>query len=431
VTAWVVWASKVLNAVLGFAISIVIARALGPGGRAEYFLASTVAVGVFAVSHLSLDQAVFWAVAEQKATVGRIGRTLAPVALVIFGWTVGLFLLLTRVGHLLAHVPNRTALVAAFLPPIMFLNFVGQAVLFAIDQARWASVFLVGSAILQLLGVGGLAASGDITSANVLIVSGLSTLVGALANFVVIAGHMREGEELDLRWQPLVGMGLRNHPAVIGLWLALRADVIIVAALVSKRDLGLYSLAVTLAEAILFASDALAVAALGRHRRLKREASIAYAVEVASTAASVAAIQVVAVAAVGWPLILVAYGHSWLGAYPALVCLAPGTIALAYMRPLGAGFIRANRPLERSIVMGAAAAVNVLGAYFGARTFGIIGAAVASTMAYAVGAVLLSWRVRLTLGVSAWKGPRLRGPGIPCEDELVAAETSSARAEPL
>jgi O-antigen/teichoic acid export membrane protein len=403
VTAWVVWASKVTNALLGFAISIVIARALGPDGRAEYFLASTVAVGVFAACHLSLDQAIFWAVAEHHATIKRIARTLAPVAALTFGATIAVFLLLTQVGHLLADIPQSTAFVAAFLAPIMLLNFLAQAILYAIDKARWASFVVVGTAVLQLLGVVAVAAADQLTSTNVLVISGLTTLVGALANFGMVLRHTNEGDhDVDVPWRSLVGMGLRNHPAVICLWLALRADVIIVAALVSKHDLGLYSLAVTLAEAILFASDALAVAALGRHRTMERQASVTYSVEVASTAARVAAAQVVAVAAFGWPLILLAYGRSWLGAYPPLVCLAPGTIALAYMRPLGAGFIRANRPLERSMVMAVAAVVNVIGAYIGARELGIVGAAVGSTIAYTIGALLLGWRVRISLGVGPW-----------------------------
>jgi O-antigen/teichoic acid export membrane protein len=200
----------------------------------------------------------------------------------------------------------------------------------------------------------------------------------------------------------LLGVGLRNHLAVVGLWLALRADVVIVAQLVNKRDLGLYSLAVTLAEVMLLATDALALSALGRHRALRREASISYSVAVASQAARVAAMESLLVIGLGWPLILLAYGHEWLGAYPVLLCLAPGTIALGYMRPLGAAFIRAGRALERSAVMAAAATVNVGGALLATPLLGILGAAITSTSAYALGAALLAWRVRSSLGLKPW-----------------------------
>ena len=44
----VIFGSKLLNAALGFIASVVIARALLPEGRAEYFLTSTLVVGAFA-----------------------------------------------------------------------------------------------------------------------------------------------------------------------------------------------------------------------------------------------------------------------------------------------------------------------------------------------------------------------------------------------
>lgn len=408
-TAWVVWAAKVANALIGFATSILIARLLGPSGRAEYFLGATVAAGVFATCHLSLDQSIFWAVAEKRASVRRIVKTLAPISLALAGGCFGVYWLVDRIG-LLGHLPHGTAVVGAFLAPVLLARFLVDAILYTTDRSRLASASLVATAILQLLGIAALAASGNITSTTVLAVSGASTLLGGIGNAVAVVRTRSAGTVGRVGLRSLLGIGLRNHLAVIGLWLALRADVIIVAQLVSKHDLGLYSLAVTLAEVILLATDALALSALGKHRTLEREESMSYSVKVASGSARIAAIEVLLVAAFGWPLILLAYGRSWLGVYPVLLCLAPGTIALGYMRPLGAGFIRAGRALERSIVMVAAAAVNVGGALVATPLFGIIGAAATSTLAYAIGAALLAWRVRSSLGLRPWVKARLVWP---------------------
>jgi O-antigen/teichoic acid export membrane protein len=406
VTAWILWASKVATALVGFVTSILIARWLGPSGRAEYFLGATVAAGVFATCHLSLDQSIFWAIAERLASVVRIVRTLAPVTVALAVACFGLYWVVDRVG-LLDELPYGTAIVAAFLAPILLARFLLDAILYATDRARLASVSLVATAVLQLGGIAALGAVGRISSATVLAVSGASTLVGGIGNAMAVIRTASDGTVGRVDARSLLHIGLHNHLAVVGLWLALRADVIIVAQLVSKRDLGLYSLAVTLAEVVLLATDAVALSALGRHRTLEREASVSYSVEVASRAARIAAAEVLFVAALGWPLILVAYGRSWLGAYPPLLCLAPGTIALAYMRPLGAGFIRAGRAFERSIVMAGAAVVNVAGALVGTHAFGIIGAAAASTVAYGTGGLLVAWRVHASLGVHPWAGRRV------------------------
>jgi O-antigen/teichoic acid export membrane protein len=409
VTAWVVWAAKVANALIGFATSVLIARLLGPGGRAEYFLGATVAAGVFATCHLSLDQSIFWAVAEKRASVRRVVKTLAPILLALALGSLGVYWLVDLIG-LLGHLPHGTAVVGAFLAPILLGRFLVDAILYTTDRSRLASASLVATGILQLIGIAALAASGQVTSTTVLAVSGASTLLGGIGNAIAVARTKSVGPAGRVGVRSLLGIGLRNHLAVVGLWLALRADVIIVAQLVSKRDLGLYSLAVTLAEVILLATDALALSALGKHRTLERQASMAYSVKIASGSTSIAAIEVLLVAALGWPLILLAYGRSWLGVYPVVLCLAPGTIALAYMRPLGAGFIRAGRALERSTVMVVAAAVNVGGALVATPLFGIVGAAATSTLAYAIGAALLAWRVRASLGLRPWVKARFVWP---------------------
>jgi O-antigen/teichoic acid export membrane protein len=400
VTAWIVWAAKVANALIGFVTSIVIARLLGPSGRADYFLAATVAAGVFALCHLSLDQAIFWGITERRARVGRIMRTLGPMAFALAGACLGAYWLIDRLG-LLGHLSSGTVLVGAFLAPVLLARFLLDAILYTTNRSLFASASLIATAVLQLIGIASLAAAGRVTSTTVLAVSGASTLAGGIANGVAVV-RARSSDTGRVEARSLLGVGLRNHLAVVGLWLALRADVVIVAQLVDKRDLGLYSLAVTLAEVMLLATDALALSALGRHRALGREASISYSVAVASQAARVAAMESLLVIGLGWPLILLAYGHEWLGAYPVLLCLAPGTIALGYMRPLGAGFIRAGRALERSAVMAAAATVNVGGALLATPLLGILGAAITSTSAYALGAALLAWRVRSSLGLKPW-----------------------------
>jgi O-antigen/teichoic acid export membrane protein len=400
-TAWILWASKVTAALVGFATSILVARWLGPSGRADYFLGTTVAAGVFATCHLSLDQSIFWAIAERRASVPRIVRVVAPIALLLAIACIGAYWCVDQIG-LLDNIPHNTAVAGALLAPILLARLLVDAILYAADKARLASGSLVLTAILQLACITALGAVGHITSTTVLLVSGASTLAGGIGNAVAVVRITAEGAEGVVDARSLLRIGLHNHLGVVGLWLALRADVIIVSQLVSKHDLGLYSLAVTLAEVMLIATDALALTALGRHRTLEREVSMSYSIRVASGAARIAAAEAVLVAAFGWPLILVAYGHSWTGSYPVLLCMVPGTIALGYMRPLGASFIRAGRAFERSMVMIAAAAVNVAGALVATPVIGIVGAALASTVAYWVGAGLLAWRVSKSLRRRPW-----------------------------
>jgi O-antigen/teichoic acid export membrane protein len=407
VTAWIVYGSKVAAAAIGFGTSIVIARVLGPDGRAEYFIASTVALGAFAICHLSIDQAIFWAIAERRASIARILKALLPLAVLLSAASVGLYWAAGWFGNFFAEVPHSTVLAGAVLAPILVGRLVVDTVLYASDRATIASASLVLTAAVQLVAIAVVASRGELTSAAVVLISAMSTLVGGLPNAVVVA-RLSSGFEsvraLELR--PLIHIGISSHLAVIAFWLALRADVLIVSRFVSKHDLGIYSLAVTLAELILLSSDALALAALGRHRTLERASSYVYSVEIGTSAARIAALQVGAVAIFGWPMILAAYGREWVEAYPVLLVLAPGMTAVAYMRPLGAAFIRAGRALERSLAMTVGAVVNVAGTFAVAPVFGIVGAGVVSTRAYTASALLLAWRVKASLLVPAWARTR-------------------------
>jgi O-antigen/teichoic acid export membrane protein len=83
VTASIVYGSKLVNAAFGFVTAIIIARILGPAGRADYFLTSTLAIGIFTVFNLGLEISIFWALSERRVAVRRLKRAMA----VATGWS--------------------------------------------------------------------------------------------------------------------------------------------------------------------------------------------------------------------------------------------------------------------------------------------------------------------------------------------------------
>jgi O-antigen/teichoic acid export membrane protein len=404
VTTAVIYGSKIVNAAFGFATAIVIARVLGPEGRAEYFLTAALATGVFSVFNLGLETSTFWALSERRVSTARLKRALVPATLIVTALALGAYAFVALGTGVLTNVPSQTALVGLTLIPALIVRWILDGFLYAVDRARIASVSLVATAALQLASVVVTAASGRLTSAAVLAIASGSTIVGGIPSAVAVVRFREEAEtEETVGTLALFRVGLTVHAGSIALWVAQRIDVFIVAALVAKSQLGVYSLSITLSEFALLATDAVALAALGRQRVLGRRESFAYSVTVASWSARIAAVQVVGIILLGWPLIRIAFGPSWVDAYPVLVAMSPGMIALAYVRPLGAAFVRAGRLAEISLLMSSAGVINVVGTIAAVPVLGILGAGIVSTVAYSTTAFLFAWRVRRTLGIPWWR----------------------------
>jgi O-antigen/teichoic acid export membrane protein len=317
---------------------------------------------------------------------------------------LGLYALVTGATAIADDVPAATVAWGAALVPAVLIRFLLDGLLWAQGRSRAASASLLLTALLQVAAIVTLAATDGLDSAAVLAVSAITTVLGSAPGVVALVRAVRdEHDQAATAPRELVRVGLQNHLGVLALWAALRLDVLVVAAVASERELGLYTLAVTLSELVLLATDSLALAALGEQGRTPREESGDLSVSVASSAARVAAVQAVVLMAVAWPGITFVYGEAWSDTVPVLIAMAPGTVALAYMRPLGPAFIRADRSLTRSGVMAGSAALNVAGALVLVPAIGIVGAGLATTASYWLGALVVAWLVRTRLGLPAWR----------------------------
>jgi O-antigen/teichoic acid export membrane protein len=419
-TTWIVFGSKLFAAAVGFVISILIARILGTEGRAEYFLTATLAGGVFALVNLSLNLSVFWCVAERRMTLPSLTRRLLPIALGATAVGVAAYLAAAFGTEILEQAPRSTALAGvALVVALMFVSAL-DGVLYASDRARAASLSLITTTCVQLVAILIAALLDGLDSTSVLWISAGSAALGALPSVVALSrmwGERRPAPEPDgapqqPQYREILRPALTGHPGSVAMWLALRVDVLIVSVLVTEHELGVYTLAVTISELTLLATSALALRAVGRQGRLEREASVGYSISVATDSARVAGLQAAALAMIGWPLILVAFGKEWLDAYPVLLVMLPGLVALAYLRPMLPAFVRNARSHEVSVALVAGAFTNVVGTLVAVPPLGLTGAGLASTAGYCVATVVIVWRTWSTLGTRPWARsalPILRG----------------------
>ncbi len=190
-------------------------------------------------------------------------------------------------------------------------------------------------------------------------------------------------------WPVLLATALPVHATNILHFINQRADVFFVQAFHGVTEVGLYTLAVSLAQIVLLVSSALA-------QPLLPQVSAAASPGDAAAAAARLCRQFVALGlvagvalAVGakW-LVPLVFGRDFSRSLPALLVLLPGMLAFGLTNLLISYFVGVGRSGLNLWISLATLAVTVAGNAWLTRRFGALGAAVTSTLAYGVAGLL-------------------------------------------
>jgi O-antigen/teichoic acid export membrane protein len=384
-----VFSVRIMAAGIGVVNGFLLARLLEPIGKGQFYLVQLVPSTLLVIGQLGLPSAISY-YAGRGGTNRLAVRALAlAIGLAVAG------VLLT-----LLALPVLSATVFRSVDPILIVAAT------AIVPSTY--VFTFGTAVLtgrQRIGIYGAVALGQVIAALVLFV----VLIGALhlgvggaitaylvyssgAAVVVAVAALRVGggpaEQPPVAVRALMAYGLRNYPASLSGFFSYRADVYLLALLAGdSAQLGLYSVAVGLAELVFFLPDSVVVVffphvAGGTRSEADAQAAVVTRITIAATASAAIPLAMAAFLAVS--VILPAYTSS----LPALYVLLPGVVMLSASKTLSAYLNGIGRTGTVSIT-----ALLALGTNIGVNlvlipAFGIVGAAAASLVSYSLSAAL-------------------------------------------
>ncbi|WP_349617817.1 lipopolysaccharide biosynthesis protein [Azotobacter salinestris] len=205
---------------------------------------------------------------------------------------------------------------------------------------------------------------------------------------------------IRLRWDPasqgqLLRFGGRSHPDVLFQQLLMRADYLLIELFLGSEALGYYAMATAAAELLFIVPEAVTTPLMKRLLQQGEgiEQLTPLALRLTGTAMLLACL---GMALIGEWLIVLLFGDAFRPAYPALLALLPGIFSLCYSSILHLDLLGKERPGTLSLFAGGAAALNLLLAVLLIPGWGIVGAAIASSVAYnalALAMLLLYWRV--------------------------------------
>jgi O-antigen/teichoic acid export membrane protein len=198
----------------------------------------------------------------------------------------------------------------------------------------------------------------------------------------------------------LLRRGARVVAGNVAQFVNYRLDIFLVIAWRGAREGGIYAVAVSLSSVLWYPADAAAQAAYPvacselRERRIPRRAIRAARLIVTATAA--AAVASIPIAQILIPTLL---GRAFAHSVAPFSILVLGVAALAVTKMLSGVLVAAGREARTSTIATSAAAVTLAADFVLIPSHGAVGAAIASTAAYAVSALLTASSLSRTLRI--------------------------------
>lgn len=400
------FAASIVGVSIGLATSVFIARALGPQEKGAYDLVLSTAILLALGLGLSLPSGITFAVARRASAARNLIGWIMGIAVVQAMAAAAILAGLARadVGTTLGVSATDSALwvVVPLLVAVLCVGPCLKAILVGNQQVVLASWLELCGRAITLLVLVGVALSGMDTVATAegfvaVMLVGSAVGVGLYLPAALHVNAIRG--EAGLR--TVIRFAAPSHGANVLQYLNYRVDLFLVAYFRDLREVGLYALAVTLAQLVWLVSNAVATAVFARVGSARDDLQES-ANRTAALSRSFLVIQLVLagiLAILAKPLLQILYGTAFEPALTAIWLLLPGVAVFGSARVLGAHIAGLGRPHLNLVVSASSLVVTLALDLLLIPSFGMNGAAIASTASYASAAGVMALLFSRSTGV--------------------------------
>lgn len=387
------FAARAGGAVFALANVLLVSRALGPSGRGSVVFLMTVAILSSQVAAFSVSEAVSNIAGRRPDDRRAVAGTAVGLAFVLGLPAAGL------VGGLIAAVPGfgprepawLIALAVAIIPGLVLFECLLRLVLADYGFAAVNLATLL-PGVLNVALNGGLYAAGVLSVGSAFLVWAAGQLAAlALLAWVVERRLAGFGRPCRKTGREMLSFGLRAHGSRVMNWGNYRLDQWLVGALAGSRELGLYSVAVALAESLFLLPESLAQVQRPDLVRADERSAAAQVTRAFRFAALATAVMVGGLLLLAPVLCTTVFGPAFGGSVQQLRVLALGAFGIVALKLFGNALIAQGRPLREAVAVAAAFAATVGLDLALIPRHGGMGAAIASTAAYSAGGLAVAW----------------------------------------
>ncbi|XKE47244.1 flippase [Halomonas organivorans] len=383
---------QLISAVAQLLLVVLIARTLGPEGNGQYAMA--VMVGQMFTSFLNLGVG--------PATVYFVGRGEAPITQ---AWheSLKIWLPITLVGSgaawlilhyylsvLLPGVPYFLAIIGMLSFPISLLFQYWLAILQGVEDFKAFNAATLVPPLLTLALASGVIVATDWGVTGLIVAFVLGKLAGLVVVFHALFVHFKkeQGQCLMSNYKKrTISYGWKAHLSNIMAFVNYRADVFLVNFFLAPAATGIYVIAVQLAERLWMPSQALSTVLLPRLSAMHNsscEARRRLSFRCAFIIGALTSVIAVAASFFLFFLMVPIFGKAYDAALMPLYWLLPGVVLGAAARILSNSIAAMGRPIVNFYCAILTVSVNIVSNVILIPVMGISGAAVATSIAYAL-----------------------------------------------
>lgn len=384
---------------------VLIARILGPALRGDFALLQTTPVIIVTFVSMGLSKANVVFIASERYSFQRIIKMsiFSSAMLSAIGYLLCLIASYFLADNILSGYSTNVLFLVGLLIPISIFRNQALAIARALNSFLLLAIIKISHGFLYLIFVVFLVAFLDYGVLGALMASYIPSMLTSLyiycryvTNFTRI--HVIADPRFRVSLKEYFSFGSSIQINNILWFLILRADIYIVKLLCSDSDVGVYSLAASLSEKLWLVSGSLGLVLLPYLSSLKDELTrgIKTARAIRMILICLLPICIIISLLANWFFARI-YGIEYADAVIPFIILTFAAVAYAVRNMLGEYFVSNGRMHINSISRGIALTINIFLNFLLIPVYGIVGAAIASLIAYTIDTIVgATYYIRLT-----------------------------------
>ncbi len=376
---------------LKLGVSVITARFLGPQGKGIFYSSTLVTGTANMIGNLSLGESLIYMISRRKIPVRKIFGTVVFLTLLLTGIICCcLYLLLPLLKRtFLKDIPESYFLFIFLLVPLFTATYLVPSSLRALKRFGTANLLTIVTRGIILVVIVSALSIYNATAKTALVAFSLATAINFCLYFYFLYIHSEKN--ISISWTsivPTIKYGGAMHLGIILNEMEYRIDIFLLLLFLSPTEVGIYSVSVAMAQILWYVTNSVNNVLFPRISS-QTDNDISFFNHVLKYVLfaniSIAILLVIS----GYPLVLILYGNDFLGAYPVFLVLLPGLIADVMSRTIISWIKGIGQPLLLSYVSAITLIANIGLNCLLIPKFGIMGAAVSSTLSYSLRSVIL------------------------------------------
>ncbi len=374
-----------------FATSVIVARTLGVAGKGTYTLVLMLGALLTLFLSMGINGSITYLIASRQFTSRNLFSfsILSSLVLSIVGGIVFYF---AYVGFLstsfLIGITNTEIILVLISLPINMVSLFLSSIILGKQQLYAYNLITILRVVSQLLliVISSLLRGGVYGAV-------LSWLVSSIISFLATLWIVRS--DIDFRFtiqrsiiRPALSFGTKSYFANLFTFFNYRLDSFLVNLYSGPTSVGLYSVSVSTAELIWYIPNAISNALFPKSSTLDRETAARLTAQACRQTLSVTALLTIVFAIIGPFLIPLIYGADFQDSIPAFYWLLPGILGLSLSKIISANLSGSGKPQYATYTSALTVVLTIVLDVALIPALGIVGAAIATTIAYLASAAL-------------------------------------------